>query len=87
MSSCSMDSSDLAADVRSWRRCGPLIGAEYDEVLKIWRVTLVEDIAHGCYYFENNTEFYWKPMKLSESRSDVFKFSNIFWHFLTSQHC
>ena len=26
---------------------------------------------HGCSYFENNTEFYCKPMKLFESRGDV----------------
>jgi len=33
--------------------------------------TLVEDIVHGCSYFENNPEFFWKPMKLFESRGDV----------------
>ena len=38
---------------------------------ELW--TLVEDMptVHGCSYFENNTEFYCKPMKLFESRGDV----------------
>jgi len=31
----------------------------------------VEDIVHGCSYFENDAEFYWKPVKLSEGRGDV----------------
>jgi len=45
--------------------------AECDEVFKIWRGTFVEDIVHGCSYFENDAEFYWKPVKLSEGRGDV----------------
>jgi len=32
---------------------------------------LVEYIVRGCSYFENNTDFYCKPVKLSESRGDV----------------
>jgi len=31
----------------------------------------MEAIVHGCSYFENNTGFYWKPMKLFKSRGDV----------------
>ena len=44
--------------------------AECDEVFKIWRGTFVEDIVHGCSYFENDTEFYWEPVKLFEGRGD-----------------
>ena len=42
---------------------------ERDEVLR--RETLMEAIVHGCSYSENNTGFYWKPMKLFKSRGDV----------------
>ena len=45
--------------------------AKCDEVFKIWRGTLVEYIVRGCSYFENNTDFYCKPVKLFESRGDV----------------
>ena len=31
----------------------------------------MEYIVRGCSYFENNTDFYCKPVKLSESRGDV----------------
>jgi len=31
----------------------------------------VEDIVHRCSCFKNNMEFYWKPMKFFDSRSDV----------------
>jgi len=31
----------------------------------------VEDIVHSCSYFENDAEFYWKPVKLFEGRGDV----------------
>jgi len=41
---------------------------ECDEVFKIWRGMFVEDIVHGCSYFENDAEFYWKPVKLFEGR-------------------
>ena len=45
--------------------------AECDEVFKIWRETFLEDIVHGCSYFENDAEFYWKPVKLFEGRGNV----------------
>ena len=31
----------------------------------------MEDIVHGCSYFENDAEFYWKPVKLFEGSGDV----------------
>ena len=31
----------------------------------------MEDIVLGCSYFENDAEFYWKPVKLFEGRGDV----------------
>jgi len=31
----------------------------------------MEDIVHGCSYFENDAEFYWKPVKLFEGRGGV----------------
>jgi len=31
----------------------------------------VEDIVHGCGYFENDTEFYSDPVKLFEGWGDV----------------
>jgi len=33
--------------------------------------TVVEDIMHGCSYFENDAELYWAPVKLFEGRGDV----------------
>ena len=26
----------------------------------------MEDVVHGCSYFENDAEFYWEPVKLFE---------------------
>ena len=37
--------------------------AECDEVFKIWRGTIMEDIVHDCSYFENDAEFYWEPVR------------------------
>ena len=31
----------------------------------------MEDIVHGCSYFENDAEFYWEPVKLFEGSGDV----------------
>ena len=36
----------------------------------------MEDTVHGCSYFENDTEFYWEPVKLFEGRGDDIDIAN-----------
>ena len=42
----------------------------------------MEDIVHGCCYFENDAEFYWEPVKLFEGRGDDTDIANRIMNFV-----